>query len=142
MDGAHVERPTAVIGNHKIVKNKRNCSIKSDQCTQKLLNSVRVLCVCFGVQDGASANPEERAAFEKMLTAVGGGMRLVEATTSELQQTLPEFTARYRQFNAYQDIHLDFPDDIPVAPDPVPSSLEEVRALMGKLCSRLNNCRK
>lgn len=90
----------------------------------------------------ASANPEERTAFEKMLTAVGGGMPLVEATTSELHQNLPEFTARYRQFNPYQDIHLNFPADIPVTPDPVPSSLEEVRGLMGKLCRRLNNCRK
>ena len=90
----------------------------------------------------ASANPEERTAFEKMLTAVGGGVPLVEATTSELHQTLPEFTARYRQFNPYQDIHLNFPEDIPVTPDPVPSSLEEVGAIMGKLCSRLNNCRK
>ncbi len=90
----------------------------------------------------ASAIPEQRTTFEKMLTAVGRGMPLGEATMSELQQTLPEFTARYRNFNPYQDIRLDFPDDIPVTPEPVPITLEEVRVLMGKLCTRLNNCRK
>jgi hypothetical protein len=70
-------------------------------------------------------------------------MPLGEATMSELRQTLPEFTARYyREFSAYRDIRLDFPDEIPVAPEPVPITPEEVHVLMGKLCSRLNNCRK
>jgi len=67
---------------------------------------------------------------------------LREATMSELQQTLPEFTARYREFSRYRDIRLDFPDEIPVAPEPVPTTPEEVHALMNKLCGRLNNCRK
>jgi hypothetical protein len=90
----------------------------------------------------ASAIPEQRTALERMLTAVGRGMPLGEATRSELQQTLPEFTARYHEFNPYQDIRLDLPDEIPVTPEPVPITPEEVHVLMGKLCSRLNNCRK
>jgi hypothetical protein len=90
----------------------------------------------------ASAIPEQRTAIERMLTAVGRGMPLGEATMSELRQTLPEFTAGYRKFNPYQDIRLDFPDEIPVTPEPVPIKPEEVRMLMGKMCSRLNNCRK
>ena len=65
-----------------------------------------------------------------------------KATKSELQQTLPEFTAHYREFNPYQDIRLDFPDEILVTPEPVPIAPEEVHVLMGKLCSKLNNCRK
>jgi hypothetical protein len=89
----------------------------------------------------ASATPEQRAALERMLTAVGRGTPLAAATMSELQQTLPEFTARYREFY-YHDIRLDFPDEIPVTPEPVPITPEEVHMLMGKLCSRLNNCRK
>jgi hypothetical protein len=91
----------------------------------------------------ASAIPEQRTAFERMLMAVGRGMPLVEATMSELQQTLPEFTARYyREFSPYRDIRLDFPDEIPVAPEPVPIAPEEVQVLMGKVCGKLNNCRK
>ena len=90
----------------------------------------------------ASAVPEQRTAFERMLTAVGRGMPLREATMSELQQTLPEFTARYREFNPYQDIQLDFPDEIPVTAEPVQITPEEVQVLMGKVCSRMNNCRK
>jgi len=89
----------------------------------------------------ASAIPEQRIAFERMLTAVGRGMPLGEAL-SQLQQTLPEFTARYREFNPYQDIRLDFPDEIPGTPQPVPITPEEVHVLMGKVCTRLNNCRK
>jgi hypothetical protein len=77
-----------------------------------------------------------------MLTAVGRGMPLGEATMSELQQTLPEFTARYREFSPYRDIRLDFPDEIPVTPEPAPITAKEVQVLMGKLCSKLNNCRK
>jgi hypothetical protein len=90
----------------------------------------------------ASAIPKQRTAFAGMLTAVGRGMPLGEATMSELQQTLPEFTARYREFHPYQDIRLDFPDEIPVTPEPVLITPEEVHVRMGKLCSRLNNCRK
>jgi hypothetical protein len=90
----------------------------------------------------ASAIPEQRTALERMLTAVGRGMPLGEATMSELQQTVPEFTARYREFNPYHDIRLDFPDEISITPEPVPITPEEVHLLMGKMCSRLNNCRK
>ena len=90
----------------------------------------------------AAAIPEQSTAFERMLTAVGQGMPLDQATKSELQQTLPEFTARYCEFNPYQDIRLDFPDEIPVTPEPVPITPEEVHVLMGKLCGKLNNCRK
>jgi len=89
-----------------------------------------------------SAIPEQRIAFERMLTAVGRGMPLAEATMSELRQTVPEFTSRYRTFNLYEDIQLDIPEEIPVTSEPVPIALEEVRMLIGKLCSRLNNCRK
>jgi hypothetical protein len=90
----------------------------------------------------AAAIPEQRTALERMLTAVGRGMPLGEATMSELQQTLPELTARYREFSPYHDIRLDFPDEIPVTPEPVPITPEEVHVLMGKLCGKLNNCRK
>jgi hypothetical protein len=67
---------------------------------------------------------------------------VVEATMSELQQTLPEFATRYREFNPYQDIRLDFPDEIAMTPEPVPITPEEVHVLMGKLCIKLNNYRK
>jgi len=39
-------------------------------------------------------------------------------------------------------IRLDFPDEIPATPEPVPITPEEVHVLMGKLCSKLNNCRR
>jgi len=67
---------------------------------------------------------------------------LAAATMSELRQTLPEFTARYHEFYPYRDIRLDFPDEIPVTPEPVPISPEEMHVLMGKLCSKLHSCRK
>jgi hypothetical protein len=77
-----------------------------------------------------------------MLTAVGRGTPLAAATMSELQQTLPEFTARYHEIYPYHDIQFDLPGEIPVTPEPVPISPEEMRVLMGKLCSKLHSCRK
>jgi hypothetical protein len=88
-----------------------------------------------------SATPEQRIAFARMLTSVGNGTPLVAATATELQQTLPEFTARYRRFWRH-DILIDFPDEIPPMLEPSPISPEEVRALMGNLCTKLDNCRK
>jgi hypothetical protein len=59
-----------------------------------------------------------------------------------LNVVVPRSGARYREFSPYHDIRLDFPDEIPVTPEPVPITAEEVHVLMGKLCSKLNNCRK
>jgi hypothetical protein len=97
----------------------------------------------------ASATPEKRSAFERMLTAVGNGTPLGAAISSELQQTLPEFTANYQNFsnsvvwfsNQHQ-VRVDLPGEIPAMPEPTPISLEEMQSLLGRLCSKLNNCRK
>jgi hypothetical protein len=89
----------------------------------------------------ASAPPGQRIAFARMLTSVGNGTPLVAATTTELQQSLPEFTARYRGFLLH-DIWVDLPDEIPTMLEPSPISTEEVRVLMGNPCSKLDNCRK
>lgn len=111
----------------------------------------------------ASAAEEQRVALSGMLTAVGRGAALEQATQSELQQTLPEFTARYRDFaRAVQfvanappspnsvsslplrahEIRTDFAQEIPPIPDAVPISAENVQALMRKVCEKLSNCRK
>jgi hypothetical protein len=97
----------------------------------------------------ASAAPEQRAALERMLTAVGRGMPFLAATTSELQQTPAEFTARYREFGRsayaspdFREIRVDLPEDIPVMPDPTPISPEAIQAVLGKLCGKLQTCRK
>jgi hypothetical protein len=97
----------------------------------------------------ASTTAEQRLAMEKMLTAVGRGTVLSSATTSELHQTLPEFTASYHDFlhglqafpNRY-DLRVDFPQTIPTMPKPEPITVDRVQALMGQLCSKLQNCRK
>ena len=97
----------------------------------------------------ASAPPEERLALEKMLTAVGRGTPLNAATVSELHQTLPEFTERYRQFSRalrlsprFHQVREEFPEQIPAMPEPSALTAEQVRALMEKLCTKLQNCRK
>jgi hypothetical protein len=97
----------------------------------------------------ASAIPEERLALEKMLTSVGRGTPLSAATMSELHQTLPEFTARYREFSrtlrslpTLHQIRADLPGQVPSMPEPSALSLQTVQALMQKLCARLQNCRK
>lgn len=91
----------------------------------------------------ASATPEQRAALERMLTAVGRGVPLGAAATSELQQTLPEFLAHYGSFDlGFQEIRVDSPEELPVIPEPTPISAEELRVILGKLCGKLNNCRK
>jgi len=96
----------------------------------------------------AAAIPGERRAFERMLTAVGQGTPLSSSTLSELHQTLSEFTDRYREFARalrlsprFHQIRVDFPEEIPPMPEPARLSTEEVRALMGKLCAKLQNCR-
>jgi hypothetical protein len=89
----------------------------------------------------ASATSEQRLAYARMLTTVGNGMPLSDATATQLQQTLPEFTARYHSF-WLRDIHVDFPGEIPSMLEPSPISPEEVRVLMSNLCSKLHNCRK
>jgi hypothetical protein len=111
----------------------------------------------------ASASSEERAALSAMLTAVGRGTPLAQATQSELRQTLPDFTARYRDFarsvqfiaNApsspssvssqplkVHQVRWDFPEEIPAVTEAISISAENVQALMRKVCERLNNCRK
>jgi hypothetical protein len=111
----------------------------------------------------ASAAPEERAALSAMLTAVGRRTPLAQATQSELRLTLPEFTARYRDFarsvqfiaNAprspnsvssqplkVHEVRLDLPEEIPAVTDAISISAENVQALMRKVCDRLHNCRK
>jgi hypothetical protein len=97
----------------------------------------------------ASAVPEERLALEKVLTSGGRGTPLSTATMSELHQTLPEFTARYREFSRAMrlspeshQIRAELPDLIPSMPEPSPLSSERVQALMEKLCAKLQNCRK
>lgn len=88
----------------------------------------------------ASVTPELRAAFARMLTAVGRGTPLSVATTSELHQTLPEFKAG--RYEIYQDLRVDFPEEVPVTPEAVPISLEQLQGLLGNLCRKLRNCRK
>jgi hypothetical protein len=97
----------------------------------------------------ASAVPEERLALEKMLTAVGRGTPLNTATLSELHQTLPEFTDRYREFSRalrlspqFHQVREEFPEQIPSMPEPSALPAGQVRALMEKLCAKLQNCRK
>ena len=97
----------------------------------------------------AAATPEERLALERMLTAVGRGTPLTAATVAELHQTLPEFTDRYREFSRalrlspkFHQVREDFPEQIPAMPEPSALSGEQVRALMEKLCTKLQNCRK
>lgn len=97
----------------------------------------------------ASSVPEERRAFEKMLTVVGRGTPLATATLSELHKTLPEFTDQYREFSRqlrlsprFREVREDLPEQIPPLPEPSSRSEGEVRALMGKLCEKLQNCRK
>lgn len=97
----------------------------------------------------ASATKEERDALGRMLTVVGRGTPLSVATVSELQQTLPEFTARYREFSRvlraspeFRQVRADLPGQIPPMPEPTPLSLERVQTLMVTLCSKLKNCRK
>lgn len=97
----------------------------------------------------ASASKQEREALERMLTSVGRGTPLSVATESELHQTLPEFTARYREFSRTvrsspdsHQIDVDLPGQIPSMPDPTPLSSERVQALMVTLCAKLKNCRK
>jgi hypothetical protein len=96
----------------------------------------------------ASAVPQERLALERMLTAVGQGTPLSAATSSELHQTLREFTDRYREFARalrlsprFHQVREEFPEEIPTMPEPAPVSAGEVRALMEKLCAKLQNCR-
>jgi hypothetical protein len=97
----------------------------------------------------ASATADRRLALEKMLTAVGTGTALSSATTSELHQTLPEFTTSYHEFlHALQtfpnrhDLRVDFPETIPAMPKPEPITVDRIQALMSQLCSKLQNCRK
>jgi hypothetical protein len=92
----------------------------------------------------ASAASDQRIAFARMLTAVGNGMPLATATTTELQQTLPEFTARYGVIGGslHHNVRVDFPEEIPLMLEPSPISAEEVHALMDDLCNKLDNCRK
>lgn len=97
----------------------------------------------------ASAIPEERLALERMLTAVGRGTPLNTATLSELHQTLPEFTDRYREFSRalrlsprFHEVREEFSEPIPVMPEASALSAGQVRALMEKLCAKLQNCRK
>jgi hypothetical protein len=97
----------------------------------------------------ASVTPEQRIPIEIMLTAVGKGVPLSTAITSELQETQAEFTARYREFGhsmllkpEFLQVRVDFPEEIPAMPEPTPISLEDLQALMGRLCTKLQNCRK
>jgi hypothetical protein len=97
----------------------------------------------------ASATPEQRITMGKMLTAVGRGVPLGAAIASELQETQAEFTARYREFcremllkPEFVQIRVDFPEVISAMPEPTPISIEDLQALMGRLCSKLQNCRK
>jgi len=96
----------------------------------------------------AAATPEERVALERMLTAVGRGAPLSTATASELHQTLPEFTDRYREFSRalrlaprFHEVHEEFPEKIPPMPEPSALSAAQVRGLMENLCAKLQNCR-
>jgi hypothetical protein len=97
----------------------------------------------------ASTTAERRLALEKMFTAVGTGTALSSATTTELHQTLPQFTTSYHDFlHALQafpdryDLRVDFPETIPTMPKPEPITVDRIQALMGQLCSKLQNCRK
>ena len=97
----------------------------------------------------ASATPEQRNGLERMLAAVGRGMPLGAATLSELQQTLPEFTSRYREFSrslkssiVQHDIWVDFPEAVPAISEPTPITPQELQELLKRLCSKINNCRK
>jgi len=97
----------------------------------------------------ASVTPEQRIPMEKMLTAVGKGVSLNTAITSELQETQAEFMARYRDFGhsmllkpEFLQVRVDFPEEIPAMPEPTPIPLETLQALMGRLCTKLQNCRK
>jgi hypothetical protein len=94
----------------------------------------------------ASTTAERRLALEKILTAVGTGTALSSATTTELHQTLPQFTTSYHDFlhalpDRY-DLRVDFPETIPTMPKPEPIAVDRIQALMGQLCSKLQNCRK
>lgn len=97
----------------------------------------------------ASVPAEQRPAVARMLTEVGKGTALGSATTSELHQTLPEFTKSFYDFvHALQvfpdghDLGIDFPEVIPAMPKPEPIASDRVEALMGQLCVKMQNCRK
>lgn len=97
----------------------------------------------------ASAIPEERLALGKVLVSVGRGTPLSTATLSELHQTLPEFTAKYREFSRAlrlspesHQIRAELPESIPSLPEPSAVSSERVEALMKTLCAKLQNCHK
>ena len=97
----------------------------------------------------ASTVPEERLALEKVLVSVGRGTPLGTATLAELHQTLPEFTARYREFSRAlrlspksHQVRVELPEPIPSLPEPTAVSTERVQALMKTLCAKLQSCRK
>ena len=94
-----------------------------------------------------SATTEERLSLESMLGALGGGKSLEEAVTSELHQTSAEFTARYFEFARrvknwpdFHNVRLDLPLANEQTAEPRPVSREDVQALLGHLCSKLQRC--
>lgn len=97
----------------------------------------------------ASGEADERRAMGRMLAAVGNGAPFAAATVSELRETAPEFTARFREryrslqlFPNRYDLRIDVPEAIPDLSEPEPISGERVGALLSTLCTKLQNCRK
>lgn len=105
-------------------------------------------CYLFGFMI-AAAQPAERSALTRMLTALGRGVPLSDATTAELHQSLPEFSDRFREFArelkvspVHFDVRIDMSDEIPPIAEPTPVSLPDLQTLMSQLCIKMHNCRK
>lgn len=97
----------------------------------------------------ATAAPADRAALERMLTAVGRGTPLEAATQAELQQSAADFTTRYSNFSAslrmqpdFHQVRVDLPDAISAVPEPTAVEPQKVEQLLRQLCGKLGQCRK